>query len=94
MVGTLDIQETARDSRSFEFQIIVQDDAAALRDGDTYTLTAKQDGKTLTTWTGVAPYKTLAEIWPDGPNKKSIGSSQCDPYGCRFASFNTPPLPP
>lgn len=59
-----------------DFQLSVQDDAAALADGDTYALTITQGGTTLASWSGPAPYQTS---FPNG--------MQCDVFACRNATI-------
>jgi hypothetical protein len=62
---------------TFDFQVSTSDDAAALGDGDTYTLTITQNGATLASWSGVAPYQTT---FPNG--------MQCDAFPCRHATVS------
>jgi hypothetical protein len=65
--------------QTFDFQVSVHDDAAALHDGDVYTLTITQGTTTVASWSGPAPYRTT---FPDG--------TQCDAFPCRLASVEVP----
>jgi hypothetical protein len=61
--------------QTLDFQVVVHDDAAALRDGDMYALTITQGATTLASWSGLAPYQTT---FPNG--------MACDAFPCRYAS--------
>jgi hypothetical protein len=61
--------------QTFDFQVTVNDDPAALHDGDTYALTIQDGTVVLASWSGPAPYQTTF-----------LNGTQCDAFPCRHAS--------